>query len=254
MLGTTDTPVEQIDFEPRALPEEIEFIIQHFNRFSTTNISVPMLIRICRVSPLAKVNDDQRTSIMPRDHVIKVLSSGLVHVTGGKWTTYRSMAEHAIDAAVAAANLDDTQGCQTRELKIHGCPTRKTNSASDGDPNSHLAVYGSDANQLIQLIRDTETLGQKIHPQHPYCWAEIDWAIDQEMACTVEDLLARRIRFLFLDANAALTSAPAVARRLAIKLGRDEQWVQDQIDEFTNLARGYLLNRTSRPFNVWAFP
>ncbi len=121
--------------------------------------------------------------------------------------------------------------------------TAKTESESAGDQNSHLAVYGSDANQLMELIRNNAGLGQQIHPQHPYCWAEIDWAIDHEMACTVEDLLARRIRLLFLDANAALTSAPDVARRMAIKLGRDEQWVKDQIDEFTNLARGYLLSQ-----------
>ncbi len=247
LLGTTDTPVDQVDFEPRAQPEEIEFIIQHFNRFSTNNITVADVESVfAGLRPLANASHDKRTSVMPRDHVIKVLPSGLVHVTGGKWTTYRSMAEHAIDAAVAAANLDDTMGCQTRELKIHGYPTAKTESESesdsDRDQHSHLAVYGSDANRLIELIRNDETLGHKIHPQHPYCWAEIDWAIDHEKACTVEDVLARRIRLLFLDANAALTSAPAVAQRMAYKLGHDEQWIKDQIDEFTNLARGYLLN------------
>ena len=106
LLGTTDTPVEQISIEPKPLKEEIDFIIDHFNRYATSEIFYKDVLSVfVGLRPLAKVSTKNKTSLLPRDHVIKVLPSGLVHVTGGKWTTYRSRAEHTINKAIQTAGL-----------------------------------------------------------------------------------------------------------------------------------------------------
>ena len=198
LLGTTDTPVEQISIEPKPLKEEIDFIIDHFNRYTTSVIYYKDVLSVfVGLRPLAKMNGKKKTALLPRDHVIKVLPSGLVHVTGGKWTTYRSMAEHTINKAI-----------QTAGLKFISSKTK------------HL----------------------KIHAMYPYTKAEIKWFVEKEMALTVEDILGRRLRLLFLDAKAAIEAAPLVAKMLTALTGKDAQWEQQQLEAFNKLAKGYLIN------------
>lgn len=242
IIGTTDTPVDSVSTEPQALPAEIEFIISHFNRYTTATITRQDVQSVfVGLRPLAKVSDETSTKVMPRDHVIKVMPSGLVHVTGGKWTTYRNMAEEAIDQAVGANELPAQRECQTRNLRIHGAETKKgADDTTDGNPG-HLSVYGADAIPIQKLIVSEKKLARQLHPNHPYTFAEVQWCIENEMACTIEDVLARRIRLLFLDARAAIESAPIVAKMLAQHFRHDEIWEQTQVTMFTELASGYLL-------------
>ncbi|MEI6139123.1 MAG: glycerol-3-phosphate dehydrogenase/oxidase [Mariniphaga sp.] len=232
ILGTTDTPVEEVSVEPLPLKEEIDFIIHHFNRYAVTNITYDDIKSVfVGLRPLANVAGIKNTAVMPRDHVIKVLPSGLVHVTGGKWTTYRNMARHTINRAIRSTLLR-FKHCKTRHLRIHGWTETKN--------DTHLSIYGSDALAITILIQSRVGMDEKIHPSYPYTKAEIIWAIDNEMALTVEDVLSRRVRLLILDARAAIEAAPKVAAIMAEYIGMDKDWEKDQIDHFTKLAQGYI--------------
>lgn len=233
LLGTTDTPVQEVTTEPSPLKEEVDFVISHFNRYTTSDISYKDIKSVfVGLRPLANVKGEKKTSVMPRDHVIKVLSSGLIHVTGGKWTTYRSMAQHAIDKAVAVSGLK-ASSCKTKRLAIHGCKKKGS--------NHHLSIYGSDAIEINKLVEEKPGLAEKIHPFYPYTKSEVVFCIQNEMAMTIEDILARRIRLLFLDAYAAMEAAPVVASMFREYAGKDVEWEHKQLQVFTNLARGYLL-------------
>lgn len=239
LLGTTDTPVEHITTEPTPLKDEIDFIINHFNRYTESIIRYKDVKSVfVGLRPLTKVipktiGSERKTAIMPRDYAINVLPSGLVHVTGGKWTTYRSMAEHTIDKAIHKGGLKFSS-CNTKHLKIHGWTDEKI--------NTHLSAYGADANAIKQMMEEDISLSEKIHALYPYTMAEIKWFIEKEMAVTVEDILARRIRLLFLDAKAAMEAAPIVATKLASLTGNDVQWEKDQLEAFNKLAKNYLPN------------
>lgn len=234
LLGTTDTPVEHITTEPKPLKDEIDFIINHFNRYTESAIKYNDVKSVfVGLRPLSKLSKENKTAVMPRDYMIKVLPSGLVHVTGGKWTTYRSMAEHTIDKAIQTAGLKFSS-CKTKHLKIHGWTDEKI--------NTHLSAYGADAIAIKQFLEEDISLTEKIHSSYPYTKAEIKWCIENEMALTVEDILARRIRLLFLDAKAAMEAAPLVATILASLTGNNVQWEKEQLEAFNKLAKNYLVN------------
>lgn len=234
LLGTTDTPIEHIAVEPKPLQEEINFVINHFNRYTTSDITYRDVKSVfAGLRPLAKLSGEKKTSVMPRDHVIKVMPSGLINVTGGKWTTYRSMAEHTIDKAIQSAQLK-TSPCKTKTLKIHGWAEQTA-----GD---HLSVYGADQIFIKQMIQEDNMLAEKIHPLFPYTRAEIKWFIQNEMAITTEDILARRTRLLFLDAKAAIEAAPNVVKMLASLNGMNVEWAGEQLAVFNKLAKSYLPN------------
>ena len=234
LLGTTDTPVENISTEPTPLQEEIDFIITHFNRYTASKITNEDVKSVfVGLRPLAKQGNEKKTAVMPRDHVVKVLPSGLIHVTGGKWTTYRSMAEHAIDKAIQSAGLA-ISSCKTKHLKIHGWSANKSNTS--------LSIYGVDEAAIQLMITEDPTLSEKIHPLYSYTKAEVHWVVAHEMAITIEDILARRTRLLFLDARAAIEAAPLVATILASVTGKDAQWEREQVDKFNKLAKNYFLN------------
>ena len=187
-----------------------------------------MLAVFVGLRPLVK--GEGKTSALSRDHVIHVDASGLLTITGGKWTTYRHMAEDTVDHAITLGKLRDAE-CITRNLHIHGYVE---NSAALGS----LEVYGSDAEAIRTLAKDPK-LGAQLHPALPYIAAEVVWAARAEMARTVEDVLARHTRALFLNAEAAIAMAEPVAKILAAELGRDEAWVAAQVDEFVTLAEQY---------------
>jgi glycerol-3-phosphate dehydrogenase len=236
LLGTTDTPVETICNNPKPLQEEIDYIIRHFNRYTHANISYSDVKSVfAGLRPLAFTGKGNNTAELPRDHVIKVMPSGLVHVTGGKWTTYRRMAEKTIDFALQSAGL---QFCpsKTKTLKIHGW--------TDNKDESHLSVYGSDAAAIRESWNADSTLVEKIHASYPYTRAEVKWFVEHEMAVTVEDVLARRLRLLFLDARAAIEAAPAVAEIIASCHAYSSDWVKEQVAEFEEVGEGFgLVNR-----------
>ncbi len=159
--------------------------------------------------------------------------TGLVTITGGKWTTYRRMAEDAVNRRAHLANLAP-RPCQTQSLPLHGAIPR------DRDETSFIP-YGSER-PLVDAICRRETDGERLlAPSLPYRQGEVLWQARYEMARTVEDVLARRTRSLLLDAQAAIAAAPLVARLLAKELHRDEDWQKKQNDAFRSLAKGYLL-------------
>jgi glycerol-3-phosphate dehydrogenase len=230
VAGTTDTPVDAPTLEPRPYEEEIEFVLDTAARFFVRPPTrADVLAVYVGLRPLVK--GDGKTSALSRDHVIHVDTSGLLTITGGKWTTYRHMAEDCVNHAITLGKLPDVD-CPTKNLRIHGY--MKDSAALDS-----LEVYGSDAEQILALAIGSPALAAQLHPALPYIAAEVVWAAREEMARTVEDVLARHTRALFLNANAAISMAGPVARLLSAELGRDEVWVSAQISEFTELAQQY---------------
>ena len=242
VAGTTDTPLDAPSLEPRPLDEEIEFILETAGRYLTRPPTRADVLSVyVGLRPLVK--GDGKTSALSRDHVIHVDASGLLTITGGKWTTYRHMAEDCVDHCITLGRLRD-EPCRTRNLHIHGYLERgngrnRANIDEWRNESEHLAVYGIDADAIRELIRADPALGERLDGELPYTGAEIVWAARAEMARSVEDALARRTRALFLNARSAMAMAPAAARLLARELGRDEEWAAAQVDEFRKLAEQY---------------
>jgi glycerol-3-phosphate dehydrogenase len=233
LAGTTDTPVDAPSVEPRALEEEIEFVLETAGRYlSRPPARADVLAVYAGLRPLVKgdARGDGKTSALSRDHVIHVDGSGLLTITGGKWTTYRLMAQDCVDHAITLGKLADVD-CRTRNLRIHGYK-------QDAGALGSLEVYGSDAEAVKELAREPR-LAVQLHPALPYIAAEVVWAARAEMARTVEDVLARHTRALFLNARAAIEMAEPVARLLAAELRRDEAWVAAQVKDFVELAKQY---------------
>ncbi|HEY9736193.1 MAG TPA: glycerol-3-phosphate dehydrogenase/oxidase, partial [Trichocoleus sp.] len=235
LLGTTDTPVDQPEYEPRPLQEEINFILRTAaQQLNPAPTAADVLSVFVGQRPLVKADDAESTAEISREHTIRTSSSGLVTITGGKWTTYRKMGEDLVDRVLHQGRLP-SQPSVTEHLKLHGWTQTPTAAPLD--------VYGSDA-EAIEQLAGAKTL---LHPKLPYSEAEVRWAARYEMARTVEDVLARRTRSLLLDAAASCEAAPRVAAILAEELRLDAAWQQKQIEAYHALAAGYLLEPSSTP-------
>lgn len=232
VVGTTDTPMTTIDIEPQAEEEEIEFILHHIRDYLTKEPGREDIRSVfCGLRPLVKGNA-KSTSVLSRDHQIMISPSELISITGGKWTTYRKMAEDVVDIAIQKEQIPFVKSA-TSTLHIHGYE-----AATDfEDP---LYYYGSDKIHIENICAENPHLRNRLHPDLDYIEAEIVWAVREEMACRVEDILARRTRMLFLDAKAALSSCEKVARIMAGEMKKDESWIQKEIHDFTYLAMKYL--------------
>lgn len=237
VLGTTDTPLKEFVLEPQALEEEIEFILKTAGQYLAKKPKREDVLSVfAGLRPLAapKNNaDGTKTKEISRSHKIVISDSGLMTITGGKWTTYRDMAEDVINKAIAVGKLEHKE-CNTRELQIHGYK-------ENVDRSNFNYVYGSDIDNIQQLQKEDISLAEKLHPDYDYTASEVVWAVREEMALTVEDVLARRLRALFLDARAAIDMAPKVAAVMAKEMGKDADWQNAQINEFIDLAQHYLL-------------
>jgi len=235
MVGTTDTPVSTSTLEPVALDSEVEFILSTAAQYLTRSPTrADVLSVFAGIRPLVRAEGVANTAALSRDHVIHIDSSGLMTVCGGKWTTYRRMAEDCVDQAATLAQLPE-KPCLTRDLKIHGFQS----SSEDLGP---LAVYGSDAAEIGKLIADNPALGETLHPDLPYLKAQVIWAVRHEMARTIEDVLARRTRALFLNARAALAMAPAAADLMAPEMKWDAVATQKQLAAFREVAANHVLH------------
>ncbi len=248
VVGTTDTPLPGASVEPRALDEERAFVLEHACKYLTADPTADDVLSIyAGLRPLVKAGGDGGgTAALSRDHTILIGESGLLTVTGGKWTTYRKMAEDVVDQAETVAGLA-SRACRTHDLRIHGWAGPQETAAMAGAAGGAgaggerwLGVYGADAAAVEALAEGDASLGERLHPALPYRRCEVVWHARREMARTVEDVLARRTRALLLDARASIEAAPAVARLLAAELGRDEAWVAAQVSAYTELARGYV--------------
>ncbi|MEP6747378.1 MAG: glycerol-3-phosphate dehydrogenase/oxidase [Bacteroidota bacterium] len=232
IVGTTDTPVKKINEEPVAQEAELDFIIHHIGRYLTKDPSMQDVRSIyAGLRPLVKA-DSKKTAELSRDHVITIAPSGLINILGGKWTTYRKMAEDVINIA-AINNMLSTKECITASLPIHGAqPT--------SDYNNDNYYYGTDQSAIEALAVKDPSLNEKIHERLPYTKAAIAWAVQEEMCMTVDDALARRTRALLLDAKAAAEAAPLVAALMARLLNKDEKWIRDQIAAFKKISIHYI--------------
>ena len=235
LIGTTDTPISKNSLEPVALEEEISFVLRTAGKYLTKQPARKDVSSVfAGLRPLAAPQDGTtKTKEISRSHKLIVSPSGLITITGGKWTTYRRMAEDTVNKAIHVANLSP-KACLTTGLSIHG-------NKKQTDFNNHFFVYGSDKEGLLDLINENKGFGEKLHFKMDYIKAEVIWAVRHEMARTVEDVLARRLRVLFLDTRYAIDMAPAVARLMASELDKDENWIRIQVAEFNCLAEGYLL-------------
>ncbi|NNC49172.1 MAG: glycerol-3-phosphate dehydrogenase/oxidase [Flaviramulus sp.] len=235
VVGTTDTLLDSHSLEPKALDEEIDFILATANRYLVKKVSKKDVLSIfAGLRPLAAPKDNsEKTKEISRSHKIIVSNSGLITITGGKWTTYRRMAQDTINKAIALGKLPYSK-CKTKELIIHG-------ANGEVDKSQHLYIYGTDQKGIKELIKESPDLGEKLHPRLEFLKAEVVWAVRNEMARTIEDVLARRVRILFLDAHAAIEIAPIVATILAKELKKDENWRVKQISSFIEIANQYII-------------
>ncbi|MCX8677811.1 MULTISPECIES: glycerol-3-phosphate dehydrogenase/oxidase [unclassified Apibacter] len=237
VVGTTDVLVDHPSLEPRALEQEIEFVLNTASQYLVKKPTRKDVLSIfAGQRPLAAPDKEGgSTKEVSRNHKILVSETGLLSIIGGKWTTFRQMAEDFIDKAIETGKID-RKPCKTVNLSIHG-----NMPANQVDRTNHLYVYGSDIPAIKKLQQENPEYAEKIHPNHDYTKAEIVWAVRQEMAQKVEDILARRVRLLFVDARAAIDAAESVAKIIANELGYDDNWVVKETKEFQDLAKGYLL-------------
>lgn len=233
VVGTTDTPLDEISNEPKALEEEIEFILHTAGKYLTRKPERKDIRCIfAGLRPLAADPDNpSATKEVSRRHKITLYPSGLLSITGGKWTSYRRMAEETINKGIRAGILPK-KACTTRTLKL----------LSDGRPlkKDRFRIYGDGAEEIESMITDNPSLGEKLHPELPYTKAEIIWICRNEMPVTAEDILARRTRALFLDARASITVAQEVVKIMADELVYDKEWQEKQLDDYKNLVLNYL--------------
>jgi glycerol-3-phosphate dehydrogenase len=234
LVGTTDTPLDHASLEARALPEEVEFLLEHARRYMEEDPRREDVLSVfAGLRPLVAAEDASDTAEISREHAVRVSAAGLVTIAGGKWTTYRKMAEDTVDVAAAVGGLPERPS-PTRELNIQGFHVH-------AEKFGRLAPFGSDAPEVEALMRSRPGWDQPVHPRLDLTPGEIAWFARAEMARTVDDVLARRSRALLLDARAASEAASAVASLLAGELGRDAAWAAAQAEAFRVLAAGYVL-------------
>jgi glycerol-3-phosphate dehydrogenase len=234
IVGTTDVPIATTSPEPRALPQEKQFLNETIARYFGRAPRPEEILSVWSgLRPLVR-KGGVKTSKLSRDHTILVASSGLITVTGGKWTTYRRMGQDTIDRATQVAALPK-RACVTLDLKLHGWTPEPAPAGSPWE-----SEYGADLSALKDLSAQDPRLDALLHPRLPFKLREVVWAARYEMARTVEDVLARRTRALFLDARAAIEAAPAVAGLLAAELRHCEAWKQKSLADFVETAKGYL--------------
>ena len=237
IVGTTDTEVSGPEMEPKATNAEVDFLLEHVGRFLARKPKREDVRSVFNgIRPLIKADGAEGTSALSRDHYLTVSASGLVTIAGGKWTTYRKMAEDVVNVCAKNAHLSEV-ACRTSNMPLHGW-TR------DFDRKDPLRVYGTDVEKLYEMMDEDEVLADLLHPRLPYRKAEVVWAVRSEMAQTVYSVLALRTRALLLDTAAALEAAPEVAKLMAAELGLEgdeaKAWIKAQLDEFTEVAGQYL--------------
>jgi glycerol-3-phosphate dehydrogenase len=233
VLGTTDTPIESASLEPQALDREIDFILDTAGSYLT---AVPqrkdVLSVFAGLRPLAvPANGAQKTKEISRSHKIIVSSSDLFTILGGKWTTYRKMAEDMLDRIEKHLRWSHRKPV-TSSLPVHGHQATK-------DWTDPFYFYGSDGKTIKELLsspnEDWLSEELKIHT------VQLKWAVEHEMARTAEDFLSRRTRALLLNARESRRMAPRVIEIMAGLLNRDEAWKKEQLKSFTELSEQYIL-------------
>jgi len=236
IAGTTDTPIDEHSLEPIALEKEIEFILKTAGRYLTKQPTRQDALAVfAGLRPLAApTGNSNKTKEISRSHKVIVSDSNLLTLTGGKWTTFRRMGQDTVDKAIKIGCLPKKESASATQKIYSAIPTT--------DRSNHMYIYGSDQEAIHALEQENPVWGEKLVEHLEFKKAEVLWAVRNELAQTVEDVLSRRVRILFLDAKAAIIAAPEVARILAQELGKDENWQKKQIENFEKVAKNYILN------------
>ncbi|MDY0348820.1 MAG: glycerol-3-phosphate dehydrogenase/oxidase [Tenuifilaceae bacterium] len=238
LVGTTDTALDLVTHNPRPLKEEVDYILEHASRYLARRPSREDVLSIFTgIRPLVAASGKKKTSSLVRDHHLSISSSGLVTITGGKWTTYRKMAKDTVDKAIDVAGLQ-FQKSVTSRLKLHGY-------MEDTDPEDIFSVYGSDRRHVEALAEDRPDMLLPLHPHLPYRGVDVLWGVRNEMACTLEDMMSRRMRALVLDAGASLEMAEKVADIMCEAFGKKNEedrdvWKRAELDRFYEAAERCL--------------
>ncbi len=241
ILGTTDGEVPEPVEEPRIQDHEISFILSEAARYLAKDpTESDVLSCYAGLRPLVKAGHASSTAGLSREHTLLVSPSGLVTITGGKWTTYRRMGQDCINRVTEIGGFTPVPS-RTTTLPLHG----SSSAAETFLPPSHLAVYGAERKKIEELAASETGLHETLHVRLPYLVAEAVWAVREEMARTIEDVLTRRTRAILLDSAAAAEAAPRVAEIMGRELGRDKAWQQQQIEAFRSLAKIYQLKGRS---------
>ncbi|MGB3543871.1 glycerol-3-phosphate dehydrogenase/oxidase, partial [Rubrivirga sp.] len=237
VVGTTDVPVDGPSYEPQPGDDEVDYILEHAGRYLTPAPTRDDVRAVwAGLRPLVTDPDAEGTAALSREHVVSVSSSRLVTVTGGKWTTYRVMAEDAVDHAAQTGGLREKAN-DTADLRLRGwVPDALL------DPSAPYAAYGSDAAAVRAIAEAEPGLEDAIHPDLPtVTGAEIVYAARSEQARTAADALARRTRGLFLDTKASSEAAETVAKLVARETGRDDAWAGEQAEVVRQIAAGEVV-------------
>jgi glycerol-3-phosphate dehydrogenase len=235
VVGTTDTPISHASLEPKPQEGEIDFILETASDYLAHRPARGDILSVFTgIRPLVNAARSSSTAALSREHTINISKSGLLTIAGGKWTTYRKMAQDCLDNAIVLARLEE-RPCVTQHLAIHGAD-KAANAAGP------LAVYGTDAANIEELARKRSELAHPLHPALTVIGAQVVWAVRHEMARTLDDVLARRTRALFLNARAALAIAPVVGRLMAAELGQNPTWQENQLRDFQEIAACFMVN------------
>ena len=235
VVGTTDIQRPVADSEPKPLDEEIDFILSTAGLYMNPAPTRKDIVSVfAGQRPLAAPKKEGKSSKeVSRSHKVIVSDHDLITITGGKWTSYRRMAEDTVDKAIELGKIAKRK-CATRKLKVHGW--RPNPNLAD-----HMYVYGSDEPAILQMIKENPALGERLSEKYGYTVAEVLWAVREEMALTVEDVLARRVRLLFVDACEAQKAARRVAEVMAEEMGKDASWIDGQVEAFVKVSNNYIV-------------
>ncbi|GAA54117.1 glycerol-3-phosphate dehydrogenase [Clonorchis sinensis] len=268
LAGTTDSPCTLTD-RPSPTEAEVRFILDEIRDYLSPDIKVrrgDVLSAWSGIRPLIMDPNSANTQSIARNHVIEVSPSGLITIAGGKWTTYRSMAEETIDKAVKVCNLKPKSECRTKGLLLEGAHSWTPNlfiqlvqeHGMDVDVARHLTgIYGDKALVIANMASLTgqrwPVLGKKLHPEFPFIEAEVKWAC-QEYACRAIDFLARRTRLAFLNVVAAQEALPRIVELMAVELNWDKRKQKEELEhaqEFLKSEMGlHLQGKESVPLNL----
>mmetsp|Transcript_5064 Transcript_5064/g.17019 ORF Transcript_5064/g.17019 Transcript_5064/m.17019 type:complete len:651 (+) Transcript_5064:26-1978(+) len=265
IAGTTDTE-GPISFEPKPTPKDVDFILSECNRVVDRRLDAASVrsawagIRPLVRNPEAAAAGAEGTAALSRDHVVDVLEgSGLVSIVGGKWTTYRKMAEDAVDACLARAEpaVRARAGpCRTLDNRLVGtgdgspetyraqeAALRRDHGLSEAAAAHLTRTYGTRAMDVVAIAAGEPALLEPVHPAFVQIMAEIVHACRNEYALSAVDMIAHRTRFSFLDAMAAAEALPAVLELMARELG----WAREKVDEQEQAARTFLATMDPKP-------
>lgn len=239
LIGTTDTPIPESTLEPVPQAAEIEFLMRTANHYLTRPLQPEDILSLFTgIRPLVKGGSGVSSARLSRDHYLEVSRSGLLTITGGKWTTVRKMAEDCVNRAISIGGLAAAP-CRTHTLRLHAAPVPGTKVATTYD---HRGLYGTDQNLLVELEQAQPHLAVPYNAALDLTPSEVAWAARHEFARTLEDVLCRRSRALVHNAAATLAIAPAVAADLATELGQNAQWIDEQVTAFHSVAQPALPN------------